>query len=69
VTVAFAGQTQSATADKVGAWCVKLAAMKANTTPAVMTVSGKNKLTLGDVVVATQCIPAQSAIRSWRGLS
>jgi sialate O-acetylesterase len=51
VTVAFAGQTQSATADKDGAWCVKLAAMKANTTPAVMTVSGKNKLTLGDVVV------------------
>ena len=51
VTVDFAGQTQSATADKEGAWCVKLAAMKASTTPAVMTVSGKNKLTLSDVVV------------------
>lgn len=51
VTVDFAGQTQSATADKEGAWCVKLAAMKASTTPAVMTVSGKNKLSLGGVVV------------------
>ena len=29
VTVAFAGQTQAASADKEGAWCVKLAAMKA----------------------------------------
>jgi len=51
VTVAFAGQTRSATADKEGAWCVMLAAMKACTTPAVMTVSGKNKLTLSDVLV------------------
>ena len=51
VTVDFAGQIQSASTDKDGAWCVKLAAMKANTTPAVMTVSGKNKLTLNDVVV------------------
>ena len=31
VTVAFAGQTKSATADKEGAWSVKLAAMKACT--------------------------------------
>ena len=28
VTVAFAGQTKSATADKDGAWCVKFDAMK-----------------------------------------
>ncbi len=51
VTVAFAGQTQSASADKEGAWSVKLAAMKTCTNPAVMTVSGKNTLTLTDVVV------------------
>ncbi len=51
VTVAFAGQTQAATADKGGGWCVKLAAMKTCTNPAVMTVSGKNRLTLNDVVV------------------
>ena len=51
VSVAFAGQTQSVSADKDGAWCVKLAAMKACTDSAVMTVSGKNTLTLKDVVV------------------
>lgn len=51
VTVAFAGQTKSATADKDGAWCVKLDAMKACALSAVMTVSGKNKLSLKDVVV------------------
>ena len=51
VTVVFAGQTQAATADKEGAWRVKLDAMKVCTNPAVMTVSGKNKLTLNDVVV------------------
>ena len=51
VTVAFAGQTKSASADKDGAWCVKLAAMKANANAATMTVTGKNTLTLNDVVV------------------
>ena len=51
VMVAFAGQTQSATADQEGAWSVKLAAMKARTVAAVMTVTGNNTLTLNDVVV------------------
>ena len=51
VTVAFAGQTKSATADKDGAWCVKFDAMKPCALSAVMTVSGKNKLSRKDVVV------------------
>ncbi|MEI7955822.1 MAG: sialate O-acetylesterase, partial [Verrucomicrobiota bacterium] len=51
VTVAFAGQTKPTSADKDGAWCVKLAAMKACSNPATMTVTGKNTLTLSDVVV------------------
>ena len=51
VTVAFANQTKSATAGKDGAWSVKLDAMKALTTPAAMTVSGKNTITLNDIVV------------------
>jgi sialate O-acetylesterase len=51
VTVAFAGQTKSATADKEGAWCVKLDAMRASSNSATMTVTGKNTLTLKDVVV------------------
>ncbi len=51
VTVAFAGQNKSVSADKEGTWSVKLAAMKACTNAATMTVTGKNKLTLNDVVV------------------
>ncbi len=62
VTVAFAGQAKSATTDKDGAWCVKLAAMKACTNSATMTVTGpaspegsaavsKNKIVIKDVVV------------------
>ena len=51
VTVAFAGQEKSGAADKDGRWMIKLDAMKAAALPAVMTVTGKNKLTLNDVVV------------------
>ena len=51
VTVVFAGQTKAASADRDGAWCVKLAAVKASTNSATMTVTGTNTLTLDDVVV------------------
>ena len=51
VTVAFAGQEKSVAADKDGRWMIKLDAMKAAAVPAVMTVTGNNKLTLNDVVV------------------
>ena len=51
VAVAFAGQEKSTTADKDGQWSVKLDAMKASTTSVAMTVSGKNKLTVNDIVV------------------
>ncbi len=51
VTVEFAGQKLAGKPDAAGKWMVKLAPMKANGTGAVMTVSGKNKLTLEDVVV------------------
>jgi len=59
VTVAFsprpgsgqAGQEKSTTAGKDGSWSVKLDAMKACTNSAAMTVEGKNKLTLNDIVI------------------
>lgn len=51
VTVSFAGQEKSATADKDGQWRVKLETMKASATPAAMTVEGKNKITLNDIVI------------------
>ncbi len=55
VTVSFAGQTQTATADKDRAWKVTLAAMPASTSPQKLTVQGKNEtlalenLLVGDV--------------------
>jgi sialate O-acetylesterase len=51
VSVALAGQDKSATADKDGRWIVNLDAMKASTNPVAMTVAGKNKLAINDIVV------------------
>lgn len=51
VTVTFAGQNISTTADKDGKWLVKLNPLKLNKLPEDMTVSGKNKLTFKNVLV------------------
>jgi sialate O-acetylesterase len=52
VTVSFAGQTQSAAADKERLWQVKLSAMKASTTPQTLTIKGKGKtLTLKNILI------------------
>ena len=51
VTVSFNGQTKRATAGADGRWRVWLDPLKANATPAVLTVSGKNKIELKDVLV------------------
>lgn len=51
VTVSFAGQSKSASADKDGKWSIKLDAMKACDKPAAMTVTGKNTLALDDILV------------------
>ena len=52
VTVSFAGQTQTATADKDRAWKVMLTAMPANAQAQKMTVQGKDKtLTLENILV------------------
>jgi len=52
VTVSFAGQTQSAAADKERLWQVTLTAMKANSTPQTMTIKGKDKtLTLENILI------------------
>jgi sialate O-acetylesterase len=52
VTVSFAGQTQTATADKDRAWKVMLTAMPANAQPQKMTVQGKDTtLTLDNILV------------------
>jgi len=51
VTVSFSGQEKSAMADKAGSWSVKLDALKASTNSATLSITGKNKLTLNDVVI------------------
>jgi sialate O-acetylesterase len=51
ITVGFSGQTLTGVADKDGKWCVTLKAMKACGQPASMTISGKEKLTINDIVI------------------
>ncbi|MBV9923407.1 MAG: sialate O-acetylesterase [Acidobacteria bacterium] len=51
VTVGFAGQTKRTKAGADGRWRVWLDPLRANATPQVLTVSGKNKVELKDVLV------------------
>jgi len=51
ITVRFADQEKTATADASGKWIVRLDAMPASKTPRDMTISGENILTLKDVLV------------------
>jgi sialate O-acetylesterase len=51
VTVAFAGQTHTATADSAGKWIVKLNAVPANATPQTLSVAGSTKREVKDVLV------------------
>lgn len=51
VTVAFAGQQKTATADAGGKWMARLDAMPADKTPREMTIAGENTLTIKDVLV------------------
>ena len=65
VTVTISGQEKSAAADKDGKWSVKLDAMKVSTAPAVMTVSGKNKLTLNDILMGDIWICSGQSNMEW----
>ncbi len=51
VTVHLADEAQSATANPKGEWSLRFPARKASLVPVVVTVSGKNTLTLNDVLV------------------
>ncbi len=51
VTVTFAGQTKTATADDKGRWEVKLDALKADAKGQTLTVAGSNNIELKDVLV------------------
>jgi sialate O-acetylesterase len=51
VTVSFKGQTKRTTTSADGRWRVWLDPLKANATPAVLTVAGSNRIELKDVLV------------------
>ena len=51
VTVSFAGQTKKTTAGAEGRWRVWLDPLRANATPQVLRVTGKNKVEVKDVLV------------------
>lgn len=51
VTVTFGKQKQTAKADDKGQWEVKLSALSASATPDELTITGKNTVTLKDVLV------------------
>lgn len=51
VTVEFAGQKKETTADEKGHWVVKLDPLKANAEAGELKVTGKNSITLKDILV------------------
>ena len=51
ITVKFGEQSKKATADKEGAWKVTLDALETSSTPAELTIKGKNSITLKDILV------------------
>lgn len=51
VTVRFAGQTKKTTAETDGRWLIRLGPMHANAMPATLTIEGKNKIELSDILV------------------
>ena len=65
VTVTFAGQTKTATADGQGNWQVKLDALKASDKGAALTIQGKNKIELTDVLVGEVWICSGQSNMEW----
>jgi sialate O-acetylesterase len=65
VTVRFAGQEKTATADDAGKWQVKLDALKANAKGGELTISGKNKISLENVLVGEVWICSGQSNMEW----
>jgi sialate O-acetylesterase len=66
VTVTFGGQSKTTEAGKDGRWQVKLDALKANAKGQALTISGKNKVTLKDVLVGEVWICSGQSNMEWR---
>lgn len=51
ITVSFAGQKRTATADQGSKWLVRLGALRASATPATMIIEGRNRIQLDNILV------------------
>ena len=65
ITVTFADQKQATTADENGAWQVTLDSLPANKTPQSFVVSGKNKVTLENVLVGEVWLCSGQSNMEW----
>jgi sialate O-acetylesterase len=65
VSVSFAGQTKSTTADPAGKWSVKLAKLPASTKPQELKVKGNNEITLKNVLVGDVWICSGQSNMEW----
>ncbi|MEZ6090172.1 MAG: sialate O-acetylesterase [Pirellulaceae bacterium] len=65
ITVTFAGQTKTATADAEGKWQVKLDALKANSEGSVLSVVGADRIEIKDVLVGEVWICSGQSNMEW----
>jgi sialate O-acetylesterase len=65
VTVEFAGQTKTATADTEGKWTVTLDPLKASKEPADLTVTGSRTLTIQNVLVGEVWLCSGQSNMEW----
>jgi len=65
VTVQFKGQTVSATANEKGRWHVWLAPMEASADGADLKISGKNSITVSDVLVGEVWVGSGQSNMAW----
>ncbi|MBN1942700.1 MAG: 9-O-acetylesterase [Phycisphaerae bacterium] len=66
VTVTFAGQSASATADKDGKWMVRLPAQKASDQPQTMTIqAGETSRTLGNILIGEVWLASGQSNMEW----
>ena len=65
VTVEFGGSKVSTKADDKGNWKVTLPAKKANATPQTLTVSGKNKIELKDILLGEVWVGSGQSNMEW----
>ncbi len=65
VTVAFAGQKANTRADDKGKWKVKLEAVKADGKAHTLTITGKNKIELSDILIGEVWVGSGQSNMEW----